>query len=220
MPSQLPLPLETRRNFTRTDFIIGPGNSAAVGFVDIYPAWPSPAAVLYGPAGSGKSHLAAVWAARADARIVEAAMLDEIVLTQIFITQALAVENVDYSPLSVAAERVLFALIERGQPMLLTGREAPFAWPARLPDLVSRFRALLAFGLWAPDDELLEALAKKLFADRQLSVPDAVVKQMILALERSPAAIREFVARADAEALAQKRPVTLGLIRELLVKDA
>ena len=220
MPSQLPLPLETRRNFTRADFIIGPGNSAAVGFVDVYPAWPSPAAALYGPAGSGKSHLANVWAARAGARIVEAGMIEEAVLEQISLAQALTVEDVDRSPLTAAAETALFALIERGQPMLLTGREAPSAWPVRLPDLASRFRALLAFGLWAPDDALLEALAKKLFADRQLSVPDAVVTQMIRALERSPAAVRDFVARSDAEALAQKRPVTLGLIRDLLAKGA
>ncbi|MGA7674515.1 MAG: hypothetical protein WCA78_05650 [Rhizomicrobium sp.] len=219
MPSQLPLPLETRRNFTRADFIVGPGNSAAVGFVDAYPAWPSPAAALYGPAGAGKSHLANVWAARSGARIVDAGMLEETVLVQISLAQALAVEDVDYSPLTATAETALFALIERGQPMLLTGREAPSAWPARLPDLASRFRALLAFGLWAPDDALLEALAKKLFADRQLSVPDAVVTQMIHALERSPVAVRDFVARADAEALAQKRPVTMGLMRELLAKD-
>ena len=43
------------------------------------------------------------------------------------------------------ARAALFALLERGQPLLLTGREAPAAWPARLPDLASRFRALLAF---------------------------------------------------------------------------
>jgi chromosomal replication initiation ATPase DnaA len=220
MSSQLPLPLETRRDFTRQDFIVAPGNGAAVGFVDAYPAWPSPAAALYGPAGSGKSHLANVWAARAGARIVEAEALDEAALVPDSSAQGLAVENVDHAALSAAAETTLFALIERGQPMLLTGREAPSAWPARLPDLASRFRALLAFGLWAPDEALLEALARKLFADRQLSVPDAVVTQMIRALERSPAAVRDFVARSDAAALAAKRPVTLGLIRDLLSKDA
>jgi chromosomal replication initiation ATPase DnaA len=220
MSSQLPLPLETRRDFTRQDFIVAPGNSAAVGFVDAYPAWPSPAAALYGPAGSGKSHLANVWAARAGARIVEAEALDEAALVPDSSTQGLAVENVDHAALSAAAETTLFALIERGQPMLLTGREAPSAWPARLPDLASRFRALLAFGLWAPDEALLEALARKLFADRQLSVPDAVVAQMIRALERSPAAVRDFVARSDAAALAAKRPITPGLIRDLLSKGA
>ncbi len=220
MSSQIPLPFETSGKFAREDFIVGPGNAAAVGFIDSYPAWPSPAVALYGPAGSGKSHLTRVWAARAGAAVMESTTLDESVLARIAPSQALAIENVDHAPLSAAAETALFALIERGQQMLLTGREPPPAWPVHLPDLASRFRALLAFPLWAPDDALLEALVRKLFADRQLSVPDAVVTQMIRALERSPAAVRDFVARADAAALAEKRPVTLGLIRELLAKDA
>jgi chromosomal replication initiation ATPase DnaA len=85
-----------------------------------------------------------------------------------------------------------------------------------LPDLVSRVRALLAFPLWAPDDALLMGLAVKLFADRQLQVPENVVLHMVRSLERSPAAVRDFVARADAAALAQQRPVNLSLIKDLL----
>ena len=42
------------------------------------------------------------------------------------------------------------------------------------------------------------ALAVKLFADRQVLVPEAVVTSLVRNLERSPAAIRDFIARADA----------------------
>ena len=50
---------------------------------------------------------------------------------------------------------------------------------SRLPDLASRANALLAFALWAPDDALLMGLAVKLFADRQVQVPESVVAHMI-----------------------------------------
>ena len=63
-------------------------------------------------------------------------------------------------------------------------------------------------------------LAVKLFADRQVQVPETVVLHMIRELERSPGAIRDFVARADAAALAQKRPITLSLIKDLLADRA
>jgi chromosomal replication initiation ATPase DnaA len=211
--SQLVLPLETKPALGRDDFIVSPGNRDAVAFIDAWPDWPAPAAALFGPSGSGKSHLVSIWAGRAGARIIEAADLNDAILSD---GGAVAVENADASVLADSAERALFALLERGTPMLLTGREAPSQWSARLPDLVSRHRALLVFGLWAPDDALLEAVACKLFLDRQLTVPDAVVAQMLRSLERSPAAIRDFVARADEKALAEKRPITVGLIRSLL----
>jgi len=110
----------------------------------------------------------------------------------------------------------LFALLERGVPLLLTAQTPPAAWPVALPDLKSRAAALLAFPLWAPDDALLMGLAVKLFDDRQVQVPESVVALMIRALERSPGAIRDFVARADAVALTHKRPITLSLIKDLL----
>jgi chromosomal replication initiation ATPase DnaA len=213
MPAQIPLPLTTPAKLRREDFIVGPGNAAAVGFIDSWPTWPAPAAALFGPAGTGKSHLSGAWAERAGAEILDAASLSETVLAKHL---PLVIENIDQAPLMSEAETALFALLERGQSLLLTGRERPSAWPVRLPDLTSRFGALIGFPLWAPDDALLKGLARKLFADRQLSVPEAVIEQMVRLLERSPAAIREFVARADAAALAEKRPINLGLIRGLL----
>lgn len=209
--SQLVLPLETKPALGREDFIVSAGNRDAVAFIDAWPDWPALAAALFGPSGSGKSHLVSIWAGHADARIIEANDLDDAILSK---GGAVAIENADV--LADSAERALFALLERGGPLLLTGRETPSQWSARLPDLVSRYRALLAFGLWAPDDALLEALARKLFQDRQLQVPDAVIAQMLRLLERSPSAIRDFVSRADERALAEKRPITVSLIRGLL----
>lgn len=199
----------------RADFIVAPGNAHAVAFLDSFPRWPTPAVALYGPSGSGKSHLVATWSQAADATIMEAALLDERFVRHLAAGRAVAVENVD-SVSGTAHEAALFALFNRPEPLLLTGREPPGAWPARLPDLASRFGAVLAFSLWKPDDALLAALARKLFTDRQLAVPDPVIMRILRSVERSPAAIRDFVARADARALAEKRPVTVALVAELL----
>ena len=118
-------------------------------------------------------------------------------------------------------EAPLFALLERGAPLLLTSlaAAAPIGRRSstlRCPTWCRAVRALLAFALWAPDEALLMALAVKLFADRQLVVPESVVTHLVRSLERSPAALRDFIARADARALAEKKPVNLQLIQELL----
>jgi chromosomal replication initiation ATPase DnaA len=87
-----------------------------------------------------------------------------------------------------------------------------------MPDLASRFGALVAFELGQADEGLLMALAVKLFADRQVTVPEAVVTGLLRGLERSPAAVRDFIARADREALSRQKPINLQLIRELMAE--
>jgi len=206
---QLVLPITPRPRLTRGDFIAAPGNQRALDFLDTWPNWPAPAAALHGPAASGKSHLAQIWAAASGASVIAAADLREAP------QGPLVVEDVDAAA-GEGHERALFALFERGTPLLLTGRTPPAVWRVGLPDLASRYGAVLAFDLGAPDDALLAALAAKLFADRQLAVPDAVIRLMVERLARSPEAIRDFVAAADARALSEKRPINQGLIREML----
>jgi chromosomal replication initiation ATPase DnaA len=201
---------------TREDFVPSLASAAALAFIDSWPDWPVSAAAFYGPPGSGKSHLAAIWAEWSNAQVISAAALN----TETFDPmRPLVVENVDTSAATDRRDAALFSLLEHKRaPLLFTGVTAPPQWAASLPDLASRFSALLAFGLWAPDDALLAAIARKLFNDRQLAVPDAVIARMVQSLERSPSAIRDFVANADAKALSEGRPINLALVREMLAE--
>jgi chromosomal replication initiation ATPase DnaA len=207
--AQLVLPLEPGNAMTRAEFIVAPGNARALAFLDSFPDWPAPAIALTGPSAAGKTHLARIWAQRSGAALLDARSLRDPV------AGPAVVENIDSAP-TFAHETALFVMLEQGAPLLLTGRTALSLWPVSLPDLASRFQALLAFELGASDEALLMALAVKLFADRQIMVPEGVVTHLVRTLERSPAALRDFIQRADAQALAEKKPVNLQLIRGLM----
>ena len=211
MSSQLVLPLEPRNAMTRADFIEAPGNARAFAFLERWPDWPAPAAALCGPSASGKTHLVQIWAAHSGAALADARTLREPVAGAAVVENCDSVTGADHEP-------ALFAMLERGTPLLLTGRAAPPQWQVTLPDLASRFRAMVAFTLGEADEALLMALAVKLFADRQVMVPEAVVTRLVQGLERSPAAIRDFIARADREALSRQKPINLQLIRELMAE--
>lgn len=214
MPDQLILPFDVRSALGREDFLVAPANAQAVALIDQWPNWPVHAAALYGPSGSGKSHLAQIWQSRAEAHLVTAADLNDAALASI---TPVIVEDVDTSPASIGRDQALFTLLDQqNRAVLLTGRAPPAEWAVALPDLASRLCALPSFALWEPDDALLAGVARKLFTDRQLEVPDTVIMRMIQSLERSPAAIRDFVARADRAAMAAHRPINAALIRELL----
>ena len=129
---------------TRADFIVAPGNRAALAFLDSCPDWPAPAVALFGPQRVGQDPSGAhLGGARRRRRCSMRASCAQPM------AGAAVVENID-SASDVAHEPALFAMLERGAPLLLTGRGAPAAWPVALPDLASRFRALLAFELGAP----------------------------------------------------------------------
>jgi chromosomal replication initiation ATPase DnaA len=209
MMSQLVLPLEPLSTMTRGDFIVAPGNARVLTFLDAWPDWPAPAAAISGPSASGKTHLARIWAAHAGAVLADARSLREPIAGPAVVENCDSTDSHDHEP-------ALFAMLERGAPLLLTGRAPPSQWQVSLPDLASRFRAVIAFELGGADEALLMALAVKLFADRQVLVPEAVVTGLVQGLERSPAALRDFIARADQEALSRQKPINLQLIRELM----
>ncbi|MBM3609172.1 MAG: hypothetical protein FJX29_12110, partial [Alphaproteobacteria bacterium] len=66
-PGQLPLELRLSPRYGREDFLVSPCNELAFNLFEAWPAWPGNMVLLRGPAGSGKSHLGAIWAARARA---------------------------------------------------------------------------------------------------------------------------------------------------------
>src|ERR1700754_4337422 len=93
-PMQLALALDHAERHAREDFLEGPSNAAALTLVERWPDWPSRTVLLRGPEGAGKSHLAAIWARQAGARILSPRMLESSADVPIALaTGALVLEN-------------------------------------------------------------------------------------------------------------------------------
>lgn len=218
---QLVFSLPHSESFAREDFIAGPSNSAALSLVDRWPDWPGRAVALVGPEGSGKSHLASIWAERAGARVLSGRALGGVDPVAALSTGALVIEGL--APQTVD-EISLFHLLnlvrEENAHLLITTRTLPAGWPIGVRDLISRLRALPVVTVNAPDDALLQALMMKLAADRQIDLDPALSSYLVQRLERSFGAVRSAIARLDREALRQKRPVSRALAAELFRNDA
>jgi len=215
-PRQLALAFGHEVSYAREDFLEGPSNAAALHLVERWPDWPAHIAVLAGPEGSGKSHLAAIWANAAGARHLSASALDLGAVPAALATGAVVLENVADQLDEVALFHLLNLANEQAGYVLLTARRPPALWMVALPDLRSRLRALPVVELSAPDDALLRAVLVKLFADRQLAVDEALISYLVTRIERSVAAARAAVTLLDREALRQKRPVTRALAAQIL----
>jgi chromosomal replication initiation ATPase DnaA len=219
-PRQLAFALPHAESLTRDDFLQGPSNAAGLALVDSWPDWPNRIMLLVGPEGSGKSHLAAIWAEEAGARSTSAHALTAAGVPGELATGALVVEDLKSSEFD---ERALFHLLNLAREdeayVLITARAAPSAFAVELRDLRSRLRALPTVSLLPPDDQLFRALIVKFCADRQLAIDENVVSYLTTRIERSFAAARQAVELLDTEALRLGRPVTRALAAELL-RDA
>ena len=213
---QLVLDLPHRPALGRGDFLVAPSNEAAVAWIDRWPDWPATGLALFGPTGSGKSHLAAVWQARSGAAVLTPEALRQGRVD----ARSCVYEDGEAALADRAAAEALFHLYNRvaarGGHVLLTGTAPPARWPVALPDLGSRLRALPAAEIKPPDDAMLAGLFAKLFRDRQLAVPGEVILYLVHRIERSGEAVARAVDALDRASLAERRPITLPLARAAL----
>jgi len=216
-PRQLALALPHAERLTRDDFLEGPANEAGLSLIDSWPDWPNRIMLLVGPEGSGKSHLASIWAELSGARSTSAYALTADAVPGALATGALVVD--DLKPQGFD-ERALFHLLNLARQdeayVLMTSRIPLSAFEVELRDLRSRLRAVPVVTLLPPDDLLLRALIVKFCADRQLIVDESVVSYLTSRIERSTTAARQAVELLDSEALRLGRPVTRALAAELL----
>jgi chromosomal replication initiation ATPase DnaA len=215
MTSQLSFDLPGRPALGRADFLVSPENLDALAALDAWPGWSPARLALTGPEGSGKTHLAHVWAAECGAAILDGVTLADRVPDSE--TRPLLVEDI---PLLAglpdrqrpAAEANLFHLFnmmaEHRRPLVLTGRASPAHWPIMLPDLASRLAAMPVVRLQPPGDSLLDAILIKLFAERQLQVAPDVVVFLRHRIGRSGRDAERVVAALDQAALEARRAIT------------
>ena len=220
-PQQLPFDLGHRHAYEREDFWVSGSNREAVAWLDKWPDWPFPALVLFGPPASGKTHLLQVWKKEAAAREISPAKLPELSVDEVLgPLKAVMIDDVLQVMGRRDHEEALFHLYnllrERGGHLLLTASIPPWEWPLALPDLKSRLLAAPAVALRPPDDELMAVVLTKLFSDRQIFVPQEVVQFILPRIERSFLALRHLVDKIDHKALAEKRAVTIPLVREII----
>jgi len=223
LPRQFRLPLTVPPRWDRAAFAESPTNAQALDLVDAWPAWPEGRLALVGPAGTGKTHLARDWAARTGAVVIEAASPADAPLDLASLRgRSVLVEDAD-RPLADGGpvdDETLFHLINMagvdGGSLLLTGRLAPVAWDAGVPDLRSRLNALAVARIEEPDDIVLEAVLRRGFEAAGIRPAADLYPYLMARLPRSAPAALAAVAALDEASIEQGREVNKALALAVL----
>ena len=195
--------------FGREDFLVTDCNKEAATYLDSSDRWTFPFVLIYGDKGCGKTHLAHTFS---DEFLDATHMTENDILS---LPSRCVVENTDQA----ASEPLLFHLynhaLENKKKVVFTARALPVF---SMPELQTRFNAMPQIKINPPDDLLMSAVLCKLFADRQVKVEADVIAYLLKHLKRTFEAMERVVDIADRLSLAQKRPITIPLIKEVITQ--
>ncbi|MBO7097560.1 MAG: DNA replication protein [Alphaproteobacteria bacterium] len=225
--TQFPFIFEPTKQYLLQDFMISHCNHHAYQTIKLWPNWPFFAMLIFGPKGSGKTHLAHIFTQHvclSSSKPVQTEILQacDITLNKIPRIHAqnpcLVVENVSQK----VDEEALFHLFNiyqnEGGYILFTSAQSFIQIPFKLPDLASRLKIVPAVPILQPDDQMLEALIVKLFSDRQITLTSEVLNYILQNMERSFAYAEKLVKQVDDLSLALKRAVTVPLVKQAMIE--
>lgn len=212
--AQLLLDFPNTIDFSSENYLLHKGNQEATQA--LLQPWPTQrfGAVIYGAQGVGKTHLLKVYCAHYGVAYARAENLPP--LAEVPLHLAVDVEKM---PLSAQSQELLFHVFNHLNQL---GGTLVLALPAALkeldllPDLASRLHLLEAYELVTPDEDMLRQLIAKWAYEKQLALPENVVRYLLERVERAPARMQKVLAGLDALSLQQKRGLTVPLVRDFL----
>lgn len=184
---------------------------------------------LHGPGGAGKTHLlaAAVRHAHEEGRGFFAASLAEPGQARPELLEGLGesglvcIDDVDIGLGELAWEEALFDVYLRmeacSSPLLIASRVGPFATKPALPDLASRLRGAIAIRLSPLSEASVRLVLAARARDRGFVLGDDVLEYLLRRGRRDMHALMAYLDRLDTTSLAEKRRITVPLMRDILV---
>ena len=216
MNDQLILKFPTHRAYKKEDFYVSPSNQEAYDFINSWPKWIKRIVNIFGPYGSGKSHLASILKNKTSCLLIESDDLNDKTFLKFKTKEALIIENFDEK----ISERFLFSLwnmaLQDNKYFLITSRKPITSYKFKLNDLTSRINSSLIIGIKLPSDDLISVILMKNFSDKQIKVEKKHIDYILKRIDRSYEKISQFILILDKYSLKKGSPFGLKLIKEVL----
>ena len=216
MSDQLILKFPTHQAYKKEDFYVSPSNQEAYDFINSWPKWIKKIINIFGPSGSGKSHLVSILKSKTSCLLINSNELDEKTFLKFKTKEASIIENLDEK----ISEKLLFSLwnsaLQDNKYLLITSKQPINSYKFKLQDLESRVNSSLIIGIKLPSDDLISVILAKNFSDKQIKVEKKHIDYIIKRIDRSYEKISQFILTLDKYSLKKGSPFSLKLIKEVL----
>ena len=216
MTDQLILKFPEHRAYKKEDFYVSPSNQEAYDFINSWPKWIKRIVNVFGPSGSGKSHLSSIVKNKTKCLEIFPEDLNENIISEFKTREVLIIENFNEK----ISEQLLFSLwntaLQDNKYFLINSTKPINTYKFKLPDLLSRVKSTLTIGIKLPSDDLISAIIAKNFSDKQIKVEKKHIDYIIKRIDRSYEKISQFISILDKNSLKNATPLNFKLIKEVL----
>ena len=213
--------LETKINFSESDFFVNSTNKKAVDLVSLWPDWHNKAAIIYGESKSGKSHLGNIWMQRADATLIDLKNNDINNNKNNNKNSKINYLIDNFSLIKQDQENIILdifnqCLFNNNYILFLCSEIKDINF--KLKDLESRFNSILSTVIEKPDDQIIEVLIIKYFSDHQVLITNDVIKYLSGRTERGYNDLFNMLNKINNLSLKNKQKITIPFLRENFFK--
>ena len=216
MNDQLIFEFPKNKVFLKEDFFVSSSNQEAYDFINSWPKWLKRISNIFGPAGSGKTHLASILKKKTSTLEVNANSLSDKIFFEFKTKEALIIENLNEK----VSEKLLFSLcntaLQDNKYLLITSIKPINLYKFKLPDLRSRASNCVIIGIKLPSDDLISVILAKNFSDKQIKYKKTHIDYIIKRIDRSYEKISKFISTLDKYSLKKGSPFGLKLVKEVL----
>ena len=218
--SQLTFKFPFKTKYYEQDFYVSSNNFSVFKLIEDWPNWPSNWVNIYGPKGSGKTHLSNILNKKIKkTKIIDATSVDNKTITTIDKINCLIIENytqnIDekllYSILNHIKQLNIYILINSYLPI----QNLKFS----LSDLSSRAKSFINVGIELPTDDLLKVIISKYFSEKQIDINPKITDYIIKNIERSYQKVFKFMKEIDDLSLSSGKSININLIKKVLSNE-
>ena len=216
--SQLTFKFPFKTTYYKNDFYVSSNNFEVYKLLESWPNWPSKNINIFGPKGSGKTHLANILKKQINSSIFEACNLTNESLQKIKSKKCLIIDNYNNN----IDEKLLYSTLnqanQENQYVVINSQSSIKNTDVNLADLKSRFDSFINLGIKLPTDELLRVILTKSFSDKQIKVNIKLLEYILKNIDRSYEKVFEFIKKIDSESLSTGKSININLIKKVLKK--
>ena len=216
MNDQLILKFPTNKIYLKEDFYVSTSNQDAYNFINSWPKWIKRIANIFGPPGSGKTHLTSILQSKTSVLTIKSKTLNDKIFFKFKTKEVLIIENLDEK----VSENLLFSIwnmaLQDNKYLLITSDKPINTYKFKLPDLKSRLSSSMIIGVKLPSDDLIGVILTKNLSDKQIKIENKHVDYIIKRIDRSYEKISQFILTLDKYSLKKGSPFSLKMIKEVL----